>query len=103
MIKILHLINGATYGGISSMLLNYYTHMDRSQFQFDFIYSAEGRFGHDGEELEKLGASFFYIPKKSSGLIRHIIGINRILKNGKYDVIHVHSCHTSYKLNSLSF
>lgn len=90
------MINGATYGGISTMLLNYYTHMDRNKIHFDFVYSAEGAFGHDGEKLKELGAEFFYIPKKSSGLRKHIKQLDELIKKGDYDVIHVHSAHTSY-------
>ena len=96
MINVLHIINGADLGGISSMILNYYKNIDRNAFHFDFIYSIDEPLGHNGHELEKLGANFFYVPKKSAGLKKHIDGIKKIIKAGNYDAIHVHSGLTSY-------
>ena len=96
MIKVLHIINGADLGGISSMILNYYRNIDRQKFHFDFIYSIDEPLGHNGIELQKLGAKFFYVPKKSEGIRTHVHGIKRILNEGQYNAIHVHSSLTSY-------
>ena len=96
MIKVLHIINGANLGGISSMILNYYRNIDRQKFHFDFIYSIDEPLGHNGIELQKLGAKFFYVPKKSKGIKIHVEGIKKILNEGQYEAIHVHSSLTSY-------
>ncbi len=96
MIKVLHIINGADLGGISSMILNYYRSIDRNKYHFDFIYSIDEPLGYNGNELRKLGAKFFYVPKKSEGLWHHISGIKKVIRDGNYDVIHVHSSLTSY-------
>lgn len=96
MINILHIINGADLGGISSMLLNYYRNIDRNQYHFDFVYSIDEPLGHNGIELQKLGSKFYYVPKKSEGLRPHINGIKKVLRVGNYDAIHVHSGLTSY-------
>ena len=96
MIKVLHIINGADLGGISSMLLNYYRNIDRNMFHFDFIYSIDEPLGYNGKELQKIGAHFIYVPKKSESLKDHVAGIEKVLKEGQYDAIHVHSSLTSY-------
>ena len=96
MIKVLHIINGADLGGISSMILNYYRNIDRNQYHFDFIYSIDEPLGHNGIELQKLGAEFFYVPKKSEAMTAHVKGVRKILREGNYDAIHVHSNMTSY-------
>lgn len=96
MINVLHIINGADLGGISSMILNYYRYIDREKYHFDFIYSIDEPLGHNGTELEKLGAEFYYVPKKSESLKAHIEGIKEILNRKRYDAIHVHSSLTSY-------
>ena len=67
MIRVLHIINGASMGGISSMILNYYRCMDRSKVHFDFVTSCEN--GYNGWELEKLGSKFYFIEMKSLSLI----------------------------------
>ena len=36
MIHILQSVSNMDRGGIESMLMNYYRHLDRTQFQFDF-------------------------------------------------------------------
>ncbi len=95
MINVLHIINGASIGGISSMLLNYYRAIDRSKVHFDFVYSAK-KLGYNGYELIKLGSKFYYIPKKSDSIFQHCRELKKILKNNRYDAIHVHSNHTSY-------
>lgn len=94
MIRILHVINGAGVGGISSMLLNYYRYFDRESFHFDFVTSTEN--GHNGDELEKLGSRFYCIGKKSDGLLNYMSKLSKIIRQGRYDVVHVHSNLTSF-------
>ena len=94
MIRVLHIINGASMGGISSMILNYYRCMDRSRVHFDFVSSLE--LGHNGFELEKLGSKFYFIEMKSNGLMNHIKELDALLRKEHFDAIHVHSNHTSY-------
>lgn len=96
MIKVLHIINGADLGGISTFLLTYYSRMDREQFHFDFIYSLEQPLGYNGERLQELGAEFFYVPVKSKHPFIHIREVSRIIKEGGYEAVHVHSGYTSW-------
>ena len=37
MIRVLHSVSNMDRGGIETMLMNYYRHIDRSKVQFDFI------------------------------------------------------------------
>lgn len=37
MIHILQSVSNMDRGGIESMLMNYYRHLDRTRFQFDFL------------------------------------------------------------------
>lgn len=94
MIRVLHIINGASMGGISSMILNYYRCMDRSKVHFDFVTSCEN--GYNGWELEKLGSKFYFIEMKSRGLWNHVKELDKLMKTEHFDAIHVHSNHTSY-------
>lgn len=95
MVRVLHVINGAALGGISSMILNYYRYMDREQVHFDFVTSI-AELGYNGKELEKLGCKFYFIEMKSKGLWNHIKQLNTLMKKEHFDAIHVHSNHTSY-------
>ncbi len=34
-IRVLHIMSGAVLGGVSTVVLNYYQHIDRNKFKFD--------------------------------------------------------------------
>lgn len=94
-IKILHIMNGATLGGISTVVLNYYENIDRNRFQFDCaMYNTN--LGPNGLKLKALGSNFYELPLKSKHPFSFIIKLIRILKGNGYDAIHVHSNNTSY-------
>lgn len=95
MIRVLHLINGADLGGISSMILNYYQYIDRDKIHFDFVSPLEEE-GVNGKKLQEMGCKFYHIKKKSDGLWNHIKELDKLMKNEHFDAIHVHSNHTSY-------
>ena len=93
--KVLHITNGADVGGISNVILNYYRNIDREQFQFDLVIPPD-TFGPNGRELENLGASFYTLPRKGEHPIAFINGIRKLIKNNKYDAIHVHHHSSCY-------
>lgn len=86
--KILHFIGEATVGGVGSVVINYYKHMDHSLIHFDVV-AAEGKVGRDAHILESLGCKIYTVPLKSKDLIGFIRGTVNILKNSDYDAIHV--------------
>ena len=45
-------------------------------------------------ELEREGANIFYLPRKENP-IQYIHGLNKILKQEKYDIVHVHGNSTT--------
>lgn len=71
MIRILHSVSYMSRGGIETMLMNYYRHMDRDKVQFDFLCHSYNKGAYD-EEIEKLG-----------GCIHRTPGLNP-LKFGRY-------------------
>lgn len=80
-------------GGIQSMLKNYYTIMDLSSIQTDFIVC-----GDDVGELEawfkERGSQVYHVPPRSRNFAANIFGIRAIIRNGSYDVVH---CHQDYR------
>lgn len=89
MIKILHVVSSLGGGGVESMLYNYYLHMDRSKIRFDFIAHGSS-VGSLEDKLSNLGASIFHVTPKKTSFKRNVIEINKIIRNGDYDVIHCH-------------
>lgn len=94
-IKVLHVMNGATLGGISTVVLNYYQHIDRTRFRFDCAVN-NIKLGPNGNALERLGCEFFHLPLKSRHLVKYCIKLAKLLSTHQYDAIHVHNNMTSF-------
>lgn len=93
--KILQVMNGASLGGISTVMLNYYRNMNREKYTFELaLYNSD--LGYNGEQFVNLGCQVFFLPLKSKSMLIYIRTLWRILKNGNYNAIHVHSNRTSY-------
>ena len=58
MIRILQSVSNMDRGGIETMLMNYYRHLDRDQFQFDFLVNKE-KPGFFDDEVRSLGGRIF--------------------------------------------
>ena len=61
MIRILQSVSNMDRGGIETMLMNYYRHLDRDQFQFDFLVNKE-KPGFFDAEVRSLGGRIFMGP-----------------------------------------
>lgn len=93
--KVLHITNGATVGGLTNVILNYYRNIDRKQFQFDFCIPPNA-FGPNGVELEKLGARFYTLPAKGEHPIAFVKELRNLIKRNHYDIVHAHHHSSSY-------
>lgn len=61
MIHILQSVSNMDRGGIESMLMNYYRHLDRTRFQFDFLVNKQ-KPGFFDDEIRALGGRIFQSP-----------------------------------------
>lgn len=61
MIRILHSVSNMDRGGIETMLMNYYRHIDRNRVQFDFICNKQKPGAYD-DEVIALGGRLFHSP-----------------------------------------
>lgn len=95
MYRVLHIMDGANVGGISSVVLNYYRFIDRSLIQFDFAFTNPGN-NCLIDEFKGNGGKIHKLPLKSSGLRVYIDSLISLLKKEKYDAVHVHENETSY-------
>ncbi len=93
--KILHIMGSADVGGISSVVYNLYSNINKDNFLFDIALTTKN-FGIDGRRLEELGCKFYFLPMKSQNIKKYKTDLKKILVEGKYDAIHVHENQTSY-------
>lgn len=61
MIRVLHSVSNMDRGGIETMLMNYYRHIDREKVQFDFIVNKQKPGDYD-DEIRRLGGHIYQSP-----------------------------------------
>ena len=87
-IRIAQIIGKWVGGGVESVVMNYYRHIDKSKIQFDFICDEDST-SIPYEEIEKLGGKVILIPPYQK-LFRYHKELKRILKEGNYKIVHSH-------------
>jgi len=94
-IKVLHLVPGLASGGISSVLLNYYKHMDKERVHFDFaVFMPE--LGNSAEAFRQMGSEIHILPQKSKDMSEYKKQLMKIIREGEYDVVHAHQNYQSF-------
>ena len=86
-IRVLHSELNGELGGIESFLYNVYRFIDKEKFSFDFLTTSNDP--AYGETLKKMGAKIYQVPKHYD-IDAYFKAIRRILKEEKYDIVHVH-------------
>ena len=79
---------GLHYEGITSVIYNFISNMDRSGMQIDFI-AFEGMSPELKKSFEVLG-NIIITPKRKKDVKGYIAALNKILADGGYDIIHIH-------------
>ena len=90
-IKVLY-VNGGLMdrGGISSVMMSYYLEFDLRFIYVDFVVHGDG-IGERDEEILQRGGKIFRVPPKSKNPIANYNCLKKIMKNGKYDIVHSHA------------
>ena len=75
-------------GGVESVVMNYYRHIDKNKVQFDFICDDDSTC-IPKEEIEKLGGKVILIPPYQK-VFKYHKELKRVLKEGQYKIVHSH-------------
>lgn len=86
MIKVLQVGATNVLGGIEIFLHNYYKNIDRSKVKFDFVNMYDKICFQ--EEYEEQGSKVYNLPNYRIHSFKYIKQLKKILKDGKYDVLH---------------
>lgn len=94
-IKVLRIIGQCKSGGTEAIALNYYKNLDHSKIAMDFLFYGDSlpRFQ---ETLSQYGDKVINVTDYTENLIRSILDIKKVVKTGKYDIVHS-------QLNALNF
>jgi glycosyltransferase involved in cell wall biosynthesis len=89
-IRVLQVVTHMNRGGLETMLMNYYRHIDRTKVQFDFLTHREYD-GDYGEEIEQLGGMIYHLPALNPFGTTYKSALRKFFEeHPKYTVIHVH-------------
>ena len=94
MIRILHIVGRMDRAGAETMIMNLYRVLDRTRFQFDFLYFTDDRCDFD-DEIESLGGRTYRLPmSRYRNPISRMFALKRLLMDNRHlQIIH---CHTLF-------
>lgn len=89
-IRVLQVVTHMERGGLESMLMNYYRHIDREKLQFDFLVHRQERAAYD-DEIEALGGKIYRLPRLVPWSKAYLTALNRFFdEHPEYRIVHVH-------------
>lgn len=99
MVRVLHIVTNMDRGGLETMLMNYYRHMDREKIQFDFLEHRRDRAAYD-DEIESLGGRIFRLPRLNPLSSGYFHALNAFFAaHPEYRIVHSHlDCMSAYPL-----
>ena len=87
-LRVLQVLNHMDFGGIESVVMNYYRFIDRRKVQFDFAVSKDSRLPQS-DEIKRLGGSIYQLPQVLHPG-KYIAALMDILRERSYQVVHCH-------------
>ena len=78
----------ASWGGLTTVMMNYFRNMDRSDLQVDFASTNEVDEASLAE-LHTLGARYFNLGDRKKNLPGYMFNLYKLIRREKYDVLHV--------------
>ena len=91
--RILCVLGKLRAGGVESMMYSYYRVLDKSRWQYDFVYEVGSEFDVPAE-LTAMGAGAYKVPSVSSPH-KYIKAMKKLIRGGGYRIVHTN-------LNTLS-
>lgn len=89
-IRILHVVTYMGRGGLETMLMNYYRHIDRDLVQFDFLTHRDFRADYD-DEIESIGGKIFHLPRLVPWSPSYRKALDKFFsEHTEYQIVHVH-------------
>lgn len=101
-IRVLHVVTHMNRGGLETMIMNYYRHIDRTKIQFDFLTHRAGKKDYD-DEIQKLGGKIYHLPPLNpfdkKGYLKKLDEFFR--GHREYKIVHSHlDCMSAYPLRA---
>ncbi|MBQ3664770.1 MAG: glycosyltransferase family 1 protein [Lachnospiraceae bacterium] len=89
--KVLHVLYSLNSGGAESFILNVYRNIDRSKVGFDFLLRSPHSNEAYLEEVKEMGSKVYVTSAYPRRLLRNAMEVSKIIKQGGYEIVHVHA------------
>lgn len=89
-VRILHIVSYMQRGGLETLIMNCYRHIDREKLQFDFIVHRDFRSDYD-DEIEAMGGKIYRLPRLNPFSINYKKALLDFFRNHpEYRIVHCH-------------
>ena len=85
-IRILIVAGDMGVGGIENQMMHLLRNADKNRFQIDFSSTISDAYYRN--EIESLGGKYIQIPYMGKHVFRYCRALYRVMKQGKYDIVH---------------
>ena len=101
MVRVLQIVTNMDRGGLETMLMNYYRHIDRKKVQFDFLEHRQERAAYD-DEIESLGGRIYRVPRLDPLSPAYYHALDGFFSSHlEYRIVHSHlDCMSAYPLRA---
>lgn len=86
-IKIAQVMGRMNGGGVETIIMDYFRHMDRNKIHFDFIVCSDSTMT-PYDEIAELGGHVIMVPPYGS-VLKYIAALRKAFKQDNYDIVHV--------------
>lgn len=93
--KIVHVLSGVNFGGVESVLYNYFSNMKKNNIENVII--SHDKINEDNAKMfEELGFKLYEVTPKRKSLIKNFIELYKLIIKENPDILHVHMTSSSY-------
>lgn len=77
------------YGGLTTVMLNYYRAMNKDGLQIDFASTNDDVDSKLLKELRQSGSRYYCLGDRKKNIFRYVSRLSNLIKQERYDVVHV--------------
>lgn len=90
-----------SHDGITNVMTNYYTYIDHTKIHMDVV-TINPVSQQFKKTLDRYGSKNYVLSYRNRNPVKYVHELRRILKAGKYQIIHVHGCSATMAVEMLA-
>lgn len=79
------------YGGLTTVMMNYYKALNKSKYSIDFASTNSDVDEGLLDELQRNGSKYYYLGDRKRHLWFYINNLRKLLRKNNYDIVHINS------------